>query len=81
MLREFLGREVFGRIAASTGVADPQLRGALAATQMIGLIVARYVIRLPAVADATRERARRTDRPGAPAPSRGQAPRGVDFIA
>src|SRR6476660_2200408 len=55
MLREFLGREVFGRIAASTGVPDPQLRGALAATQMIGLIVARYVIRLPAVADATRE--------------------------
>jgi AcrR family transcriptional regulator len=55
MLREFLGREVFGRIAASTGVADPHLRGALAASQMIGLIVARYVIRLPAMADATRE--------------------------
>jgi AcrR family transcriptional regulator len=55
MLREFLGREVFGRIAASTGVADPQLRGALAASQMIGLVVARYVIRVPAIADATRE--------------------------
>src|SRR6476619_4169785 len=55
MLREFLGREVFGRIAVSTGANDPQLRGALAATQMIGLIVARYVIRMPAVADATRE--------------------------
>ena len=55
MLREFLGREVFGRIAASTGAADPQLRGALAASQMIGLVVARYVIRVPAMADATRE--------------------------
>ena len=55
MLREFLGREVFGRIAASTGAPDPQLRGALAASQMIGLVVARYVIRVPALVEATRE--------------------------
>lgn len=55
MLREFLGREVFGRVAESTGVADPQLRGALAASQMIGLVVARYVIRVPAMVEATRE--------------------------
>jgi AcrR family transcriptional regulator len=55
MLREFLGREVFGRIAASTGAADPQLRGALAASQMLGLVVARYVIRVPGLAEATRE--------------------------
>ena len=53
MVREFLGREVFGRIAAATGAADPQLRGALAAAQMIGLVVARYVVRLPGVADAS----------------------------
>ena len=55
MLREFLGREVFGRIAASTGASDPMLRGALAASQMIGLVVARYVIKVPALAEATRE--------------------------
>ncbi|WP_374968036.1 TetR family transcriptional regulator [Terrabacter sp. BE26] len=55
MLREFLGREVFGRVAASTGVPDPQLRGALAASQVLGLVVARYVVRLPALVDATRE--------------------------
>jgi AcrR family transcriptional regulator len=54
MLREFLGREVFGRIAASTGVPDPQLRGALAASQMIGLVMARYVVRVPGLADASR---------------------------
>jgi hypothetical protein len=54
MLREFLGREVFGRVAASTGAADPQLRGALAASQMIGLVMARYVVRLPGLADASR---------------------------
>ena len=55
MLREFLGREVFGRVAASTGVPDPQLRGALAASQVLGLVVGRYVVRLPALVDATRE--------------------------
>lgn len=55
MLREFLGREVFGRLAAATGVADPQLRGALAASQMIGVVIARYVVRVPGLADATPE--------------------------
>jgi hypothetical protein len=54
MLREFLGREVFGRIAASTGAPDPQLRGALAASQMIGLVIARYVVRVPGLVDASR---------------------------
>jgi len=54
MLREFLGREVFGRLAASTGAADPQLRGALAASQMIGLVIARYVVRVPGLAEASR---------------------------
>jgi hypothetical protein len=54
MLREFLGREVFGRIAASTGAADPQLSGSLAASQMIGLVIARYVVRVPGVATASR---------------------------
>jgi AcrR family transcriptional regulator len=53
MLREFLGREVFGRIAASTGAPDPQLRGALAASQMIGLVMARYVLRVPGLADTS----------------------------
>jgi AcrR family transcriptional regulator len=54
MMREFLGREVFGRIATSTGAADPQLSGSLAASQMIGLVIARYVVRVPGVATASR---------------------------
>jgi AcrR family transcriptional regulator len=53
MLREFLGREVFGRIAVSTGASDAQLRGALAASQMIGLVMARYVVRVPGLAEAS----------------------------
>lgn len=55
MLREFLGREVFGRLAAATGVTDPHLRAGLAASQMIGVVMARYVVRLPGVADAPPE--------------------------
>ena len=54
MVREFLGREVFGRIASSTGAADPQLSGSLAASQMIGLVIARYVVRVPGLAEASR---------------------------
>ncbi len=54
MLREFLGREVFGRIASLSGVADPEFRGALAASQMVGLAVLRYAIRAPALANASR---------------------------
>ncbi|GAA5031344.1 TetR family transcriptional regulator [Terrabacter aeriphilus] len=54
MLREFLGREVFGRLAAAAGAEDAQLRGALAASQMIGVVMARYVVRVPGLAEATR---------------------------
>lgn len=55
MLREFLGREVFGRIAASVGASEPQLRGSLAASQVVGMAVMRYVIKLPALAEASNE--------------------------
>ena len=55
MLREYLGREVFGRIAAATGVADPELRGALAASQVVGMAVMRYIVKVPALAVASNE--------------------------
>ncbi|OFE18883.1 transcriptional regulator [Humibacillus sp. DSM 29435] len=55
MLREFLGREVFGRIAMSVGASDPLLRGSLAASQVIGMAVMRYVVKLPALAEASNE--------------------------
>ncbi len=35
-------------------MANPQLRGALAASQMIGVVIARYVVRVPGLADASR---------------------------
>jgi AcrR family transcriptional regulator len=52
MLREFLAREVFARIIAMLGSDDPELRAALAASQMMGLAVARYVVRLEPLASA-----------------------------
>ncbi len=52
MLREFLAREVFARIVARLGSDDPELRAALAASQMMGLAVARYVVRLEPLASA-----------------------------
>jgi AcrR family transcriptional regulator len=53
MLRQFLVREVLSRIASELAVEDGELRASLAASQLVGLIIARYGIRLGALADAT----------------------------
>ncbi|GAA4709942.1 TetR family transcriptional regulator [Pedococcus ginsenosidimutans] len=64
MLREFLTREVFGRVvrelAASAGSGrvpthQVELRAGLAASQMIGLAVMRYIVELPAVVAASHD--------------------------
>lgn len=55
LLREFLAREIFDRIAASSGVADPGLSGSLAAAQLLGLAVLRYVLKVPALVEARSE--------------------------
>jgi hypothetical protein len=52
MLREFMTREIFGPLARSLGASDPELRATLAASQMMGLVVARYVLRLEPLASA-----------------------------
>lgn len=52
MLREFLAREVLARIAASLGVADPELRASLAASQLAGVLLVRYVLRVEPLASA-----------------------------
>ena len=44
MLREFLAREVFAKVALSMDVPQPHLRAGMAAAQMIGLAMMRYVI-------------------------------------
>jgi AcrR family transcriptional regulator len=55
MLREFLTREVFSRVVARLGSDDPELRASLAASQMMGLVFARYVLRLEPLASADAE--------------------------
>jgi AcrR family transcriptional regulator len=52
MLREFLTEELFGKIAASLSVDHPDLRAALAASQMVGIALTRYVVRIEPIASA-----------------------------
>lgn len=55
MLREFLDRNILQRIAVELSPDRAQLRAALVASQMAGLLMARYVIALPAIASALDE--------------------------
>ncbi len=46
LLRAFLAEKVLAHIAAALGSDQPRLRAALAASQLAGLAVARYAVRL-----------------------------------
>ncbi|KQZ07843.1 hypothetical protein ASD23_18025 [Agromyces sp. Root1464] len=53
MLREFLRREIMQRIATALGDADDaDLRAELAASQLVGVIMVRYVLEFEPVASA-----------------------------
>ena len=52
MVREFLVQELFGRLACAIGADRPQLRAALAGSQMVGLIMARFVVKVEPIASA-----------------------------
>lgn len=52
LLAGFLSRELISRIARSLGVDDAELRASLVASQVAGMLLARYVLRLPALASA-----------------------------
>jgi Tetracyclin repressor-like, C-terminal domain len=54
-LRDFIGREVLGRVAAPLRQEDAQLRATLGGSQLVGLATARYVVRLEPLASATPE--------------------------
>ena len=51
-LKEFLMREVFRRIAAALDTPDAELRATLAASQVVGVMLTRYVLRLEPIASA-----------------------------
>ena len=52
-LREFVTREVLGRLARALELDQPQLRAALVASQLIGLAMLRYVVRVEPLASAS----------------------------
>lgn len=53
LVTAFLTRELLPRIAAELPGDDAALRATLVASQVVGLLIARYVVRIPAVADAS----------------------------
>ncbi|MEI2778928.1 MAG: TetR family transcriptional regulator [Tetrasphaera sp.] len=60
MIREFLAAEIFGRVARAAGgqertAREADLRGGLAAAQMIGMATLRYVVGYPAIVEASAE--------------------------
>ena len=55
MLREFLAREVLGRLAAAASPDRPELRASLVGSQVVGLAMARYVVGVPPLATTDRE--------------------------
>ena len=55
MFREFIIREVLKRIAAELRVDDAELRASFAATQLIGLVIARYGLRIEPLASASQD--------------------------
>jgi len=52
-VRDFITSGVLGPLARSTGQPDAELRASLAASQVVGLAVARYVVRLEPLASAS----------------------------
>lgn len=55
MLKEFLAREVFLRLAAATHADDAELRADLAASQIVGLLATRFVLNLEPIATVSAE--------------------------
>jgi AcrR family transcriptional regulator len=51
MLREFITTEILGRVA-TVAPDQPELRAALAASQILGLLMARYIVRVPQIVEA-----------------------------
>jgi len=53
LLAGFLSRELIGRIAKTLGVEDADLRATLVASQMAGLLLTRYVLKIAPIAAAS----------------------------
>lgn len=52
IVKEFIMREVFARISHELGTEDAELRAGLAASQILGLMITRYVLHIEPLASA-----------------------------
>ncbi|MFF3767084.1 TetR family transcriptional regulator [Streptomyces sp. NPDC001922] len=52
VLRGFVLRRLLGRVAGELAVPDPELRAELAASQMVGIAILRYVVKVEPLASA-----------------------------
>jgi AcrR family transcriptional regulator len=55
VVRERVSRDILAPLAAGLGSDRPELRGSLAASQMVGLIMARHVVKIEPLASLTPE--------------------------
>ena len=55
LLRDLVVREILGPVAAQLGGDTPELRASLLASQLLGLVMARYVIGIEPLASASPE--------------------------
>ena len=55
LLREFIGREVLGRLAGVLGGDDAPLRASLVGSQLLGVAMLRHVVKLEPLASAPPE--------------------------
>jgi AcrR family transcriptional regulator len=53
LLREFIDREITGRLAALLDAPDAALRASMVNVQILGLAVARYIVRIEPIASAS----------------------------
>jgi hypothetical protein len=55
VVRERVSRDILAPLAAGLGSDRPELRGSLAASQMVGLVMARHVVRIEPLASLAPE--------------------------
>ena len=56
LMRDFVSREILARVAEALELDQPQLRASLAASQLIGLAMLRYVVKVEPLASASPKR-------------------------
>jgi AcrR family transcriptional regulator len=56
LMRDFVSREILARLAQSLKLDRPQVRASLAASQLVGIAMLRYVVRVEPLASASPDR-------------------------